>query len=74
MIEGATPAANQPIAWRSTMSNHATIAAASGARFGRIAIATLIARPDANGRRPTASVRASVLNAVTGTSLIAFIS
>ena len=47
---------------------------ASGARFGRIAIAALIARPAASGRRATVSTSASVHAAVTGTSLIAFIS
>ena len=39
--------------------NHAAITIASGARFGRIAIATLIASPDASGRPRTASVSAS---------------
>ena len=47
---------------------------ASGTRLGRIAIATPIASPPASGRRATVSSSASVHAAVTGTSLIAFIS
>src|SRR3954452_21293942 len=76
---GAVPAANL-ISERqrsegtvSLIHIHAAMIAASGARFGRIAIAPAIARPEANGRRVTASTTASVQNAVAGTSLIALI-
>src|SRR5262249_15159709 len=72
--DGASPAANQPSAGRSVRASHTEIGSASGARLGRIAIAALIARPDARGLRAAARTSASVEKAVTGTSLIAFTS
>jgi hypothetical protein len=53
---------------------HAISTPAEGTRLGRVAIAALVARPALSGRRDTVSTSASVQAAVTGTSLIAFIS
>ena len=70
----ATLASRHPRSRRSESTIHAISTPASGARLGRMAIAALIARPAVSGRRDNVSTIASVHAAVTGTSLIAFIS
>ena len=69
----AADAASRTPRSRASNSVHRNNTPASGARLGRIAIAALIARPAASGRRPTVSTSASIHADVTGTSLIAFI-
>src|ERR1051326_9283608 len=71
---GTTPTAARTIATRLVAASQANRTAINGARLGRIAIAIADATPAPSGYWAIASHKAVVHAAVTGTSLIGFIS